>query len=256
MNERKRRAFIGASTAGIGRAIAESLSANGVDVIINGRNESKNLAVASSISALTGNRVEVWTGDVTSPESVSELSNSIGEIDILIANTPGPTPNFNGFDRRQALLDAFERNMISVALLIDALLPSMERNKFGRIITILSTSAVRPIHGLEASSAARSGLIAALKSQARECAPKNITINHVLPGPIETERTAAFIKESESNESSSFQIDLSDSKLAKSIPAKRLGKPSEVAALCAFLSSELAGFITAQEIRVDGGLTI
>jgi len=256
MNERKRRAFIGASTAGIGRAIAESLSASGVDIIINGRNENKNLAVAESISAQTGNRVEIWTGDVTSSECVIELADSVGEIDILIANTPGPTPNFNDSDRKQALLDAFERNMVSVSLLIEALLPSMERNRFGRIISILSTSAIRPIQGLEASAAARSGLIAALRSQAKQYAPHNITINHVLPGPIETERTKAFIKESEASLSASTPIDLNNSNLARSIPARRLGKPSEVAALCTFLSSELAGFITAQQISVDGGLTI
>src|SRR5690606_21038418 len=119
MNERKRRAFIGASKAGIGRASAGSLSASGVDIIINGRNEYKNLAVAESISAQTGNRVEIWTGDVTSSECVIELADSVGEIDILIANTPGPTPNFNDSDRKLALLDAFERNMVSVSLLID-----------------------------------------------------------------------------------------------------------------------------------------
>lgn len=256
MNKRTRRAFIGASTSGIGRAIAESLSSSGVDIIINGRNEKKNLAVAEAISVQTGNRVEIWTGDVTNSECVIELANTVGDIDILIANTPGPTPNFANTNRKQSLVAAFERNMVSVSLLIDAFLPSMERNRFGRIICILSTSAIRPIQGLDASAAARSGLIAALRSQAKRYAEHNITINHILPGPIETERTKAFINESEPHLSVSSTTDLNNSNLARSIPAKRLGKPSEVAALCTFLSSELAGFITSQQISVDGGLTI
>lgn len=256
MNERKRRAFVGASTEGIGLAIAESLSTSGVEVIINGRNKQKNLDVAELISSQTGNRVGTWTGDVTQSDCVGELANSLGEVDILIANTPGPALDFDISNRKPSFLNAFERNMISVTLLIDAFLPSMRKNKFGRIISILSTSAIRPIQGLDASAAARSGLIAALRSQAKQYAPHNITINHVLPGPIETERTKNFIRYSEPNITVSAADQLNDSNLANSIPAKRLGRPPEVAALCTFLSSDLAGYITAQQICVDGGLTI
>lgn len=254
--EKRRRAFVGASTEGIGFAIAKSLSDVGVEVIINGRDEQRNLAAARSIKETTGNDVAIWTGDVTRLDCASEIVESFGAIDILIANTPGPPLDFEVTNRKQSLLEAFERNMVSVALLVDAVLPAMERNKFGRIISILSTSAVRPIPGLDSSAAARSGLVAALRSLALKYAPHNITINHVLPGPIETERTKNFIREVEQLSTITAAGQLNTSQLANSIPAKRLGRPSEVAALCTFLSSELSGYITAQQICVDGGLTI
>ena len=247
-----RKAIVCASSRGLGRACAFSLARAGVDVVINGRDEEKLQATADEIASETGVTVTPIATDVSTAEGQSALLEACPKPDILVNNNGGPPlKDFRELDR-DAILGGVVMNMVTPIELIQATVDNMIEQKFGRIVNITSMSVKRPIVGLDLSSGARAGLTAFLAGIARDIAHHNVTINGILPGMFDTDRIRGnFTAQAKLQNKTVEQV--ADERAA-TIPAKRLGTPHEFGEACAFLCSQQAGYITGQNILLDGGL--
>lgn len=247
-----RTAIVCASSRGLGKACALSLAREGVDVVINGRDEKALAAARDEIIKATGAKVTAIAADVGTSEGQDALLAACPVPDILVNNNGGPPlKDFRELDR-DALLSGVVQNMVTPIELIQRVVPSMLQNKFGRIVNITSISVRMPILGLDLSSGARAGLTAFMAGPARDLAQHNITVNHLLPGMFNTDRlrnsTSRMAKMQGKNET-----DMAAQRKA-TVPAKRFGEAHEIGEVCAFLCSIQAGYITGQSILVDGGL--
>jgi 3-oxoacyl-[acyl-carrier protein] reductase len=245
-----RTALITGASRGLGRACAEALALRGASLVINGRNAYA-LAEAAEVLAGCGVAVMPVAGDVG--ESAVRARLASAEVDILVANAGGPPPAAFADLDADSFRAAFETNAVAMLDLIRACLPGMRARNFGRIVTILSSAAIRPIPGLDASAGARAAVIASLRGPAREAARDGVTINHILPGPIATGRTAEYLA---ARADQAGGVAAARAELVKDLPAARLGTPKEVGALCGYLASPLAGFVTGQSICIDGGRSL
>ncbi len=246
-----RKAIICASSGGLGAACAQALAEAGCDVVINGRNAAKLEATAAAIRASTNRKVSVVQADIATLEGQAALFAACPDPDILVNNNAGPP--FRDFRElsRQQMIDGVSANMIVAIELIQKAIGPMTERRFGRIVNITSGGVKAPITGLDLSAGARAGLTAFLSGVARQVAGSNVTINHLLPGAIETDRLKQNFEAMAKNRS----ISVEDAKAERqaAIPAKRFGQPNEIGATCAFLCSVQAGYITGQNILVDGG---
>ena len=179
------------------------------------------------------------------------MLDACGEPDILINNNGGPAlRDFRELDR-SALVNGVVQNMVTPIELIQRVIDGMVARQFGRIVNITSASVLTPISGLDLSSGARAGLTAFLAGVARDVAHANVTINAVLPGMFDTDRIKSnFARAAAQQSVSEDQI---KTQRMNSIPAKRLGTAEEFGRIAAFLSSAHAGYITGQNLLVDGG---
>ena len=246
-----RKAIVCASTRGLGRACAAALLREGVEVVVNGRNESHVAAAVDELSAEAGRTVHGIVGDVTTDATHDALLAQCPDPDILINNNAGPAPGpFMNYGREEwaAAIDA---NMIAPLLLVRAVLPGMRERKFGRILNIVSALVTTPRPHMTLSSGPRTGLVAAMKGVALEVAKDNVTIHNLLPERIDTDRQIYMAHRTAEREGISF--DEARDKQVESIAAKRLGLPAEFGAVCAFLCSEHAGYMSGQNIHLDGG---
>ncbi len=247
-----RKAIVCASSRGLGYACAKALAEAGCEVVINGRDPERVAAIAAELHKGTGAKIIPVPADVASPEGQRALFAACPEPDILINNNAGPPfRDFRELDR-QKMLDGVIANMVVAIELIQKTIDTMTAKKFGRIINITSGSVKMPIAGLDLSSGARAGLTAFLAGVARSVAAANVTINFVLPGIFETDR---FRSNVEAN-AKKRNIDYGEAfaERINSVPAKRIGQPDEFGATCAFLCSAQAGYITGQNILIDGGV--
>jgi len=246
-----RKAIVCASSRGLGKACAMELARAGCDVVVNGRDEKTLAATAAEISKATGAKVIPVAADVGTPEGQAKLFAAMPSPDILINNNAGPP--FRDFRElsRQQMIDGVIANMIVAVELIQKVIDPMTQRGFGRIVNITSSSVKAPIPGLDLSSGARAGLTAFLAGVARTVADKNVTINNVLPGPFETDRLRSNIEMTAKKTGKSFDEIAAIRKAA--VPAKRFGTPEEFGAACAFLCSAQAGYITGQNLLLDGG---
>ena len=246
-----RKAIICASSRGLGRACATALAREGVDVTINGLDRERLEAVASEITGAEGVAVTPVAGDVGDPAVRERILAACPEPDILINNNAGPPLR----DFRQLTLADMQAgvnaNMITPIALIQAVIDGMRQRKFGRIINITSSSVFAPLAGLDLSSGARAGLTGFLAGVARQVAADNVTINCVLPGAFDTDRLAAAARA----QAQMRNMDLTAlrEERRQAIPAQRYGDPAEFGALCAYLASAQAGYITGQNFLIDGG---
>jgi 3-oxoacyl-[acyl-carrier protein] reductase len=246
-----RKAIVCASSKGLGRACARALAEAGCEIVLNGR-EAKSLAeTASALREATGVPVNEILGDLDDPATRAELIAACPEADILVNNNGGPPHQDFASIAREDILKGVESNMLTPIALVQALAPGMAKRKFGRIVNITSGSVRAPIAGLDVSSGARAGLTAFLASAARLFARDNVTINSIQPGSFETNRARAGLARAAAQRRVSID-DARAQSLAR-IPAGRFGDPDEFGALCAFLASAQAGFITGQNILIDGG---
>jgi 3-oxoacyl-[acyl-carrier protein] reductase len=246
-----RKAIVCASSKGLGRACAMALAEAGCDLVINGRDEVLLESVAEEIRRETGVAVRVVAADVSTEAGRAALVEACPDADILVNNNGGPpTKNFREVDR-DALLQGVEANMIAPIALIQALIDGMIERQFGRIINITSASVKGPIAGLDLSSGARAGLTGFVAGVAREVVEANVTINQILPGAFDTDRLKAGVRGVAARSGKTFEDAWAER--AETIPARRYGKPAEFGALCAFLASAQAGYITGQNILIDGG---
>jgi 3-oxoacyl-[acyl-carrier protein] reductase len=246
-----RKAIVCASSKGLGRACARALAESGCAIVLNGRDTAALARAASEIRDEMRVEVTEIPGDLDDPATRSALFAACPDADILVNNNGGPPRKDFDHISREDILAGVESNMLTPIALIQALAPGMAERKFGRIVNITSASVRTPVAGLDVSSGARAGLTAFLASAARRLARHNVTINSIQPGSFDTDRLKAGLARAAATANSSVDEARSESKAR--IPAGRFGDPAEFGALCAFLASAQGGFITGQNILIDGG---
>jgi 3-oxoacyl-[acyl-carrier protein] reductase len=246
-----RKAIVCASSRGLGRACAEALAAAGCAVVVNGRDPATLAATAAAIRAATGVEVAEVVADVGTEAGRAALLAACPDADILVNNNGGPPPWPFGEVDRAALLEGLEANMIAPIALIQGLIGGMVERRFGRIVNVTSGSVKAVIPGLELSSGARAGLTGFVAGVARQVAHANVTINAILPGVFDTDRNTSLVA-SLARTSGREEAEVSAARAA-AVPARRYGRPDEFGRLCAFLCSDHAGFITGQNVLIDGG---
>src|SRR5580658_8521872 len=247
-----RKAIVCASSRGLGRACAKALAEAGCEVVINGREPDRLAATASELRQATGATIVAVTADVATADGQKALFEACPEPDILINNNAGPPfRDFRDLDR-QKMIDGVVANMIVAVELIQKVIDPMIARKFGRIVNITSGSVKMPLAGLDLSSGARAGLTAFLAGVARSVAGANVTINFLLPGSFDTDRLRSNIEANAKKQG--VPLDQATAARAATIPAKRFGYADEFGAACAFLCSAHAGYITGQNLLIDGGL--
>ncbi|MEM7022684.1 MAG: SDR family oxidoreductase [Pseudomonadota bacterium] len=247
-----RSAIVCASSRGLGRACATSLARAGTKVILNGVNPERVVAAAREITEATGAEVVPVAADVTTTEGQAKLLEACPDPDILVNNAGGPP--FRDFRelKREDMLNGVTMNMVTPIELIQATIDQMVERRFGRIVNITSVSVKMPFLGLDLSSGARAGLTAFVAGIARSSiASANVTINNLMPGLFDTDRYRAGV------EANAKTLGVTVEEMAetrrKSVPSGRIGDPSEFGDACAFLCSAQAGYITGQNLLLDGG---
>jgi 3-oxoacyl-[acyl-carrier protein] reductase len=246
-----RTAIVCASSRGLGRACATALAEAGCHVVVNGRDAKVVQATADEIAAATGAKVTPLAADVATAEGQAALFAAAPEPDILVNNNAGPPPrDFRDLSREQ-MIDGVIANMVVGIELVQKAIGPMTAKKFGRVVNITSGTVKLPQAGLDLSSGARGGLTIFMAGVARSVAAHNITINNLLPGAFETDRLRTVLTGAAKRQGKTYE-DARAERIA-SIPARRLGDLEGFGATCAFLCSAQAGFITAQNITVDGG---
>jgi len=246
-----RKALVCASSKGLGRACAEKLAEAGCEVVVNGRSRDSAEATAADIRKATGAEVTAVAADVASPEGQAALFAACPQPDILVTNNLGPPPRTYGEVNRQQMLDGVTGSMVAPIELIQKALEHMVANKFGRIVNITSGAVKMPIPELGLSNGARTGLTGFVAGIARQTVAHNVTINGLLPGPFDTDRLRSNFKFNAQKTGKSEQ-ELAKAR-ADANPAKRFGTIEEFGDACAFLCSASAGFITGQNLLMDGG---
>ncbi len=246
-----RRAIVCASSRGLGRACAEALARAGCELVINGRDPKTAESTAAELRRATGASITVVAADVATPAGQTALFAACPEPDILVNNNAGPPPRDFRELTRQQIIDGVIANMVVAIELTQKAIDSMVRRGFGRIVNITSGTVKLPQAGLDLSSGARGGLSIFLAGVARQVADKNVTINNLLPGAFETDRLRSVLAGAAKRRG--ISVDQARAERIASIPAKRIGDPAELGAACAFLCSAQAGFITGQNVLIDGG---
>jgi 3-oxoacyl-[acyl-carrier protein] reductase len=246
-----RTALVCASSRGLGRACAAALVAEGADVVINGRDAERLAKTVNELGALGGGKVRAVAADVETAAGRAGLLAACPEPDILVTNNAGPTPRSFADADEDIWHKAVEANMIAPLLLIRAVLPAMQRRRFGRIVNITSAMVTTPRPHMVLSAGARAGLTAAVKGVALDVARFNITINNMLPERFDTDRQHFMAQQAMTRENITYEE--ARARQVESIAAKRLGQPEEFGAMCAFLCSDLAGFMSGQNLHMDGG---
>lgn len=250
-----RRALVCGASQGIGRAVAEELAALGARCTVVARNEEKLKELVRALPSVEGGAHDYRVLDFTQPDEVQkgaeELVEKNGNYHILINNTGGPPGG--------PLLDAdvaeFERAMTMHLhcshRLVQTLVPGMEKDGYGRIINIISTSVKQPIPGLGVSNTTRGAMASWAKTLAGELGPKGITMNNVLPGFTKTSRLDSILTGRAEKAGATLEDVVSN--LEKAVPLRRFAQAHEVAAAAAFLASPAGGYITGHSLPVDGG---
>ena len=246
-----RRALVCAASEGLGKACALALATNGVDVVVTGRTPDKLARAKAEIEAASGRAVVTAAGDITTEEGRAAALHACPEPDILITNAGGPPPGDFRDWTRDDWLRALDANMLTPIELIKATVDGMMGREFGRIVNITSAAVKAPIDALGLSNGARAGLTGFVAGLARKTVAKNVTINGLLPGPFETARLEATTKATAAKTGRSFDEVYAARKASN--PAGRYGRPDEFGAYCAFLCSAHAGYVTGQNLVIDGG---
>lgn len=242
-----RRALVAASSSGLGLACAAALAREGCKVWINGRDAGR---LAAAHAQIRGDAQAV-AADINTEAGRAALLAACPEPDILINNNAGPPPGKLEDWDHAAWLGALEANMLAPVLLIRAVVPGMRARRFGRIVNITSAMVKSPRPAMALSSAARTGLTAFAKAVSLEAAADNVTLNNVLPERIDTPRQG-FMAE-RMMKAQGIDREEARRRIAQTIAAKRFGTPAEFADACAFLCSAQAGFISGQNLQLDGG---
>lgn len=245
-------AFVAASTQGLGYACALSLAQEGARVTINGRSQEKlDQAVDLLRAEHPGAEVDGVVADISTEAGRERVLAALPETDVLVTNNAGPAPGSLEDWDEEALMAALQSNMIPAVQFLRAYIPGMRERKFGRIVNITSGMVKSPAYEMGLSTSARAGLTAISKSISREVIADNVTINNLLPERIDTPRQE-FMASRAMQRYGITQQEARARSLA-TVPAGRFGNPAEFGDACAFLCSAQAGFITGQNLHVDGG---
>ncbi len=250
-----KRALVLASSRGLGLGIAKALADEGAHVLLCGRSADKLKANADAINAAGRGKADWVEADLSDANFVDTMlaavHHKLGGIDILVNNTGGPTPGTAEEMTAERLYNFFQSMVVRVITLTNALLPLMQTQGFGRILTVASSGVFEPIPNLALSNTLRSALVGWNKTLSTEVASYGVTANMLLPGRIHTDR----IDELDAANATKAGKSMDEVRVAslKSIPAGRLGKVEEFAAAAAFLCSVPASYVTGTMLRVDGG---
>lgn len=248
---RGKTALVCGASRGLGRGCAEALAAEGVQVTLVARNPDVLMATAAHIERASNVTVNIVACDITTVEGRREALAACPQPDILITNAGGPpTGDFRDWSRDDWIA-ALDANMLTPIELIKATVDGMIARGFGRIVNITSSSVKAPIDALGLSNGARSGLTGFVAGLARKTVLHNVTINNLLPGNFDTDRLAANI--AAAARASGTDVDAARDARLLQIPARRFGTTAEFGAVCAFLCSGHASFMTGQNILLDGG---
>ncbi|GAB3553959.1 SDR family oxidoreductase [Noviherbaspirillum agri] len=248
---RGKQALVCGASKGLGRGCAEALAAEGVDVTIVARTADVLAATAAEIRQKAGVKVSTVACDITTPEGRAQALAACPAPDILITNAGGPPPgDFRNWSREDWIA-ALDANMLTPIELIKATVDGMMARRFGRIVNITSSAVKAPIDVLGLSNGARSGLTGFVGGLARKTVSQNVTINNLLPGQFETDRLKKTIGASASAAGKSLEETFAARR--QQIPAQRFGTPAEFGAVCAFLCSVHASYMTGQNVLLDGG---
>jgi 3-oxoacyl-[acyl-carrier protein] reductase len=247
-------ALVCAASKGLGRGCAQALVREGVNVVITARGDEALQATAAALRALNP-AVEVRTvaGDITTAAGRAAALAACPQVDILVNNAGGPPPgDFRDWDR-ETWMRALDANMLTPIELIKATVDAMAERGFGRIVNITSASVKAPIDVLGLSNGARSGLTGFIAGLARQprLASRNVTINGLLPGPFDTDRLRATVVGVAAKTGQTVEQVLDERR--QGIPTRRYGTAEEFGAMCAFICSVHTGYITGQNLLLDGG---
>jgi 3-oxoacyl-[acyl-carrier protein] reductase len=244
-------AIVCASSKGLGLGCARALARDGVNLVMNARTAETLEAAAEQVRREAKGEVKTVACDITTEGGRAAVLAACPDPDILVNNAGGPPPgDFHDWGRKEWLA-AINANMLTPIELIQATVDGMNARGFGRIVNITSVAVKAPIAILGLSNGARAGLTGFVAGVARQMAGNNVTINNILPGRFDTDRMRGGIRFTAEKTGQSFDDLFEAGK--KTIPVGRYGDPEEFGALCAFLCSQQAGYITAQNFVIDGG---
>jgi len=239
-------AFVAASSQGLGKSVALELAREGANIIICGRNKQQLEKTKEEIEELTNKELLALSGDLSVAVEREHITKSALQahsiIDILVTNTGGPPAGKIEEFKQEDWDKAYNQLLVSAVGLINAFLPGMKQQRWGRIISITSMAVKQPVNNLILSNSVRASVVGLIKTLSNELGMYNITVNNVMPGYTETARLKELIENNPSFASAKTEI-----------PLGRFGKPEEFAAAVAFLASERASYITGVSLAVDGG---
>jgi 3-oxoacyl-[acyl-carrier protein] reductase len=245
-------ALVCAASKGLGKGCAKALVGEGVNVVITARGAEALEATASELRALGRAEVRSVAGDITTLEGRTAALAACPQVDILVNNAGGPPPGDFRDWGRDAWIKALDANMLTPIELIKATVDAMAARGYGRVVNITSGAVKAPIDILGLSNGARSGLTGFIAGLARSnIAARGVTINGLLPGAFDTDRLRATMQGAATK--TGQPLDAVMAKRAAAIPAQRFGTADEFGAVCAFLCSVHAGYLTGQNILLDGG---
>ncbi|OWY14806.1 short-chain dehydrogenase [Thioclava sp. F34-6] len=249
---RGRKAIVCAGSKGLGRGCAMALAQAGVNIVLNARGADTLAATANEIMAATGVTVTPVAADITTPEGRAAVLGEAGEVDILVTNAGGPPPgNWRDWSRDD-FIAALDANMLAPIAMMQAVLPAMIEQRWGRVVNITSQSVRAPIAQLGLSNSARSGLTGFVAGTSRQVAEYGVNINNLLPGLHATDRAVSL--DTAAAKAKGISVEEAKAQREASIPVRRYGTPEEFGATCAFMCSVHAGFMVGQNVMLDGGL--
>lgn len=244
-------AIVCASSKGLGLACAMALAEEGANVVLNGRSAESLASAEAAVKAVATGSVVAVAADVTTEEGRAALLAAAPAPDILVNNAGGPPPgDFRDWEQED-WMKALNANLYSPVALIQATIDGMIDRGFGRVVNITSAAVKSPIPHLGLSNAARTGLTGFVAGLARQVASHNVTINNLLPGQHETDRLVQNYQHTASKTGQTFEQAWNEG--AARNPAKRFGTPEEFGHACAFFCSARSGYITGQNLVLDGG---
>jgi 3-oxoacyl-[acyl-carrier protein] reductase len=249
-------AVICGSTQGIGLAIAEELALLGANCTLVARNEEALKAVVHNLDIALSQQHGYLLADFSKPEEVRaaiEKHVTKSPVHILINNSGGPPAGPVIEATEEAFLNTFNQHLICNHILTKAVVPSMKKEGYGRIINVISTSVKIPLKNLGVSNTIRGAVASWAKSMANELGQFNITVNNVLPGYTSTQRLSTIIEGTAKR--GNVLVDIVEKNMKEDIPMQRFGDASEIAAVTAFLASPAASYVNGTSIPVDGGRT-
>jgi 3-oxoacyl-[acyl-carrier protein] reductase len=248
---RGRKAIICASSQGLGRACALALAQEGCEVYINGRDAARLESAAAALREATGARVTPVQADINTDAGRAALLAACPSPDILVNNNAGPPPGRLADWDHAAWTGALESNLLAAALLLREVLPGMQARGFGRVVNITSAMVKTPHAAMGLSTAARAALTALTRALSREAIAHNVTLNNLLPERFDTPRQEYMAQRLMREQG--IDRETARQQIADTLPARRLGRPEEFGQACAFLCSANAGFMTGQNLQLDGG---
>lgn len=254
LNLAGKHALVCGASEGIGRAAAHELALLGADVTVLSRRAEALERVVAGLSREGGQRHGHIAADVSRHEELRAQVQALAAgkpVHVLVNNTAGPPGGPLHAADADAILEAFSRHLLANQLLVQAVLPGMRTDRWGRIVNVVSTSVREPIPGLGVSNTVRGAVAGWAKTLSRELAGDGITVNNVLPGFTRTGRIAQIVRDRAGKEGvAEAEVEAA---MRSSVPAGRFAEPHEVAAAIAFLCSPAAGYINGVSLAVDGG---